>query len=1539
MKKILAIDDQQGNLTTIKAVLKVHLQDCKVLTALSGKEGIEIARKEQPDTILLDIIMPEMDGYEVCKRLKDDKLTKHIPIIMITAIKTDTKSRVKGLNLGADAFLSKPIDAIELSVQVNVMLRIKEVEDKLRDDKENLEELVTKRTFELKESQEKYKALYENTPLSYQSLNEDGSIRDVNLAWLKTLGYKQEEVIGKWFGELLHPDWKAHFEKNFSEFKQSGYHHNNQFKIRHKDGHYIDILSEGCIGFNPDGSFKQTYCVFQDITERKLTEEALISSEERLKIIFESAPDAYYLSDLKGNFLDGNKAAEEMIGLKKEDLIGKSFLSLKLLNIKDVPKATKALAKNVMGKKTGPDEFLLNRKDGIKIPVEISTYPVKIKNKTVVLGIARDITERNQAEKLLKESEEKFKSITERIYDIILTADLQGNIIYVSPSVFRVFGYPPDDLIGKNITEFVPKEEIPNVIETFKLSASGKNIENYYSRFLKKDGSLAMITLSAVPITENNKIVGAQAIIRDVTERMKIEQALKENEQMLRESQKAASIGSYVMDLSSSIWKSSTVLDEIFGIKEDFNKNMAGWLQIVHPKDQAMMQDYFTKNILTNHENFNKEYRIIRIIDQTERWVHGMGELEFDKDGNPVKMIGVIQDITERKQIEEALRISEEKYSLMIQNSPDLTILQDPDGKVTYISPQSEKVLGHKAEEFIGMGFPKYVHPKDKRKALKAMISSLEGNDIANFEYRFIGSDKTIHWLSYSARPIKKGNKIIAILSTVSNITEKKKLQLAVKDNEERLSLLIQQSPSVIELYDLNGLQIEVNKAYEELWGFPASQTVNKFNVLKSKEVESTGLMKYIKRAYAGESVQVPEYKFDPSGDTEAKGKGRTRWLSTHIYPLKDSAGDVKNIVITHEDITKVKESDRLIKQSEDKYRIMIETSNDMIWMLDANGNFTFFNKQVEETTGYLFKDWEGKSFIPLIFEEELPFLQNVFIKTMSGESFTYEFKLKITNGKVLTIAVNTAPIYINNKITGMISFGRDITLQKEAERELIESETRFKALHNASFGGIAIHDMGVIKECNQGLSTMTGYSTEELIGMDGFLLIAEDSREMVMNNIKASYDKPYEVIGLRKNGAKYTLRLEARMIPYKGKELSVVEFRDITEQKVVEQKLLSALEKATESDRLKSAFLATMSHELRTPLNAIIGFSGIINEDLSKEETISFAKTINSSGNHLLSIVEDLFDITLIEAGEIKIQKQEENLHSILKDINEIIKTEQQIIHKSNLDLNLIIPVENTHLTINTDPSKFKQILINLLKNALKFTDDGQINYGYKIVTYKDKQMLKFYVEDTGIGISKDKQSFIFDIFRQADDSHTRNYGGTGIGLSISKKLVGLLGGKIWLESEEGKGSTFYFTIPLIQGEQIVKQTIEIDNHKNNFIGKIILIVEDDESSYEFLKVIITKSGINTIWAKDGEEAIKFCEENANIDLILMDINMPVMNGYEATKLIKKIKPHLPIIAQTAYAIIGDRQKSIDAGCDDYISKPIKKQELIAKIGKLLSS
>ncbi len=387
------------------------------------------------------------------------------------------------------------------------------------------------------------------------------------------------------------------------------------------------------------------------------------------------------------------------------------------------------------------------------------------------------------------------------------------------------------------------------------------------------------------------------------------------------------------------------------------------------------------------------------------------------------------------------------------------------------------------------------------------------------------------------------------------------------------------------------------------------------------------------------------------------------------------------------------------------------------------------------------------------------------------------------------------------------------------------------------------------------------------------------------------------------------------------------------------EVELKDALNKAIESDRLKSVFLSTMSHELRTPLNAIIGFSELINSASTPEELEKFSKTIYNSGNLLLELVEGLFDITLIEAGEIKIEKKHHNLKSIINDVIEVIKAERIKTGKEILDLNIGEYPLNEEFEIYTDINKLKQILLNLLKNALKFTHYGSITFELEKVSVEQKSFIKFMIKDTGIGIPKDKFKLIFDIFRQADDTHTRKYGGAGIGLSVTQKLTTLLGGKVDVESELNKGTIFSVFIPIVQDKQPI--SLKPDSEKIlEFLypKKTILIAEDDDSSMTLMEFHMKKLGVALIHAKNGQEAVDYISKNGKaVDLVLMDINMPIMNGYKAARLIKKLNPSMPIIAQTAYAIAGDRERAIESGCVDYIAKPINGKQLINLIKKYL--
>ncbi|MFA6572074.1 MAG: ATP-binding protein, partial [Bacteroidota bacterium] len=375
---------------------------------------------------------------------------------------------------------------------------------------------------------------------------------------------------------------------------------------------------------------------------------------------------------------------------------------------------------------------------------------------------------------------------------------------------------------------------------------------------------------------------------------------------------------------------------------------------------------------------------------------------------------------------------------------------------------------------------------------------------------------------------------------------------------------------------------------------------------------------------------------------------------------------------------------------------------------------------------------------------------------------------------------------------------------------------------------------------------------------------------------------------------------------------------------------LIIAKEHAEESDKLKTAFLQNMSHEIRTPLNGIIGFSGLLNgKDLSKDDIKDFTSMISQSGQRLIEIVNNVLDISKIQTGQVKIEQKPIVINSIFSDLFTFFS---HLAEAKNISLNYH-NLDDKLRTIYSDETKLHQILTNLINNAVKFTKSGSIDFGYEI----KGNVIELYVKDTGIGIPPEFYDRIFDRFTQADLSITRGYEGAGLGLAICKGLVELLGGRIWLESEINKGTTFFFTLPYTPVAPISQEEKRYSEIPVKRVKGKILIAEDDWISSQYLIKLLQNSDITVIHAENGEIAVEFVRNTPDIALVLMDIRMPVMDGIDATKLIKKIRPDLPVIAQTAYAFSEEKNRILAIGCDEYLSKPIENDKLKALISKYL--
>jgi CheY-like chemotaxis protein len=470
------------------------------------------------------------------------------------------------------------------------------------------------------------------------------------------------------------------------------------------------------------------------------------------------------------------------------------------------------------------------------------------------------------------------------------------------------------------------------------------------------------------------------------------------------------------------------------------------------------------------------------------------------------------------------------------------------------------------------------------------------------------------------------------------------------------------------------------------------------------------------------------------------------------------------------------------------------------------------------------------------------------------------------------------------------------------------------------------------------------GFSRDKIIYYKDFInSIHPDDRKILNETIeqtiseKKAIEITYRLLVTETESGKDGKNINSVIFPYvEGdfKELIVITLKENSRELKQRKDLIRAKEKAEEENHLKSIFLTNISQVIRTPMNSILGFAELLNIGISDQETKKeYVNIIKKQGNDLLNLIDDIAEIAKFETGELAITKTPCNLNAILKELLQSFEHQKSQMNKNQLNLMLKLPEQNEIITY-TDEGRLQQVLSNLLNNAIKFTETGSVEFGY---TVTEDTKAEFYVKDTGPGLTKEEQRYIFNRFRQIDEANIKKYEGSGLGLTVSRAIVKLLGGKIWVISEPDKGSVFYFTIPLEKiPDENLTENMPVENKNTgiyNWRDKVVLIVEDEEVNYKFLEAVIIGTEAKVLYAKTGHQAIDLCKSINKIDLILMDIKMPEMDGYKTTREIRKFNANVPIIAQTAYALESDREKCLDAGCNELITKPINIADLLNMI------
>jgi len=688
--------------------------------------------------------------------------------------------------------------------------------------------------------------------------------------------------------------------------------------------------------------------------------------------------------------------------------------------------------------------------------------------------------------------------------------------------------------------------------------------------------------------------------------------------------------------------------------------------------------------------------------------------------------------------------------------------------------------------------------------------------------------------------------------------------------------------------------------------------------------------------------------------------------LESNGSPIIDIEGNLIGYCGVDSDITERRNSENKIRENDLQFRKLSANLPDMIYQFTRRTDGTYCvpiaSEGIRNIYGLSPEDVidDFTPIFKLIYpEDSARLISDIEYSAEHLTTFSCEYRAQIPGQEIKWLHCRSTPERLANGSITWYGYIMDITLRRIAEERIQHSEEKFRSIAEQTGDLISICDVnGFITYASPACSEIFLCEPEEMCGHNfvDFLDPAEVPR--VVEVFRNSVVQNTRMVNLEMKMKRIDQSVfcgELNGSPFLvGKEnCSLVIIRDINGRKLAEQELIAAKEHAEQSDRLKSAFLANMSHEIRTPMNGILGFAELLKEpDLNGEQQQEYIRIIEKSGARMLNIINDIVDISKIEAGLMTVDIRESNINEQIDYIATFFKPEAE---KKGIELSYRTGLPEHKATIKTDREKVFAILTNLVKNAIKYTNKGSIEFGYQLVeTQNDNpvethgraslpsdgraSLLEFYVRDTGIGIPKDRQEAIFERFIQVDIIDKMARQGAGLGLAISKAYVEMLGGHMRIESEVGIGSTVYFTLPY-SAEPDKKEPNQIDTFMDEVLQQfkklIVLIAEDDEYSELFLELVVKKISKKIIKAKTGFEAVEACRKHTDIDLVLMDVQMPLMDGYEATRQIRQINKDVVIIAQTAYGLSRDKEKALMAGCNDYISKPIQREKLVTVLQK----
>jgi PAS domain S-box-containing protein len=1232
----------------------------------------------------------------------------------------------------------------------------------------------------LKESEQKYRLLFETSLDCIAQIDREGRYLTANPAVAKSLGVPLEELIGKTVFEVMPQEVAQYRLGNMRRVLDEW--QPQIFEDERAGRYFYHIVIPTKISEHKEA----VQVITRDITERKKMEEALRQSEENYKTLFNSSVIGMYVMDVETmKVVIGNQAAREMTGFSSaEEGIGVNPFDLVVPE--DREKVLEIAINEFLQESRRTHEIQVMDKNGRRKWHSISIARIMYKDRPASLVSFTDITERKQAEEKLKESEQKYRTILEEMGDGYFETDLAGNLTFVNDALIRILGYSTEELIGMNFRALRPKEEAKAVFKAYNhMYKTGEPLRNLFTEIICKDGRHIFAETSAFPIiNDKGEIVGFRGTRRDITERKQAEEALRQSEERYRTILEEMEDSYFEVDLGGHLtFVNNSVCRDLGYSKEELIR--MSYKDLTVEEDIESVFRVFNEVYRTGVPNKGFPWRTTR-----KDGSHGFAEtsvspLRNDK-GEIIGFRGVGRDVSERKQVEEALRRSEERYRTILEEMEDSYFEVDLGGHITFVNNSVCRDLGYSREELIEMSYKGFTIEDDIESVFR-VFNEVYRTGVPNkgFPWKTIRKDGSHGFAETSVSSLRNSKgEIIGFRGVGRDITERKQVEEKLRQSRENYRALFDSSVIGALVIDADTMRVVMgNQAAVKMFGFSSAKEgagVNPLDFVPLGDREKS-LERIVKEVFGKDSRK--------SVDIQAVTKdGREIWLSVtgaRIMHKGRLAG-----LFSFTDITERKQAEEKLRQSEENYKTLFNSSVIGMYVLDAETmQVVMGNRAAVEMAGFS-SAGNGIGINPLDFvipEDRAQILEMATKEFEQDLRRTHEVRVIAKDGGTGWISISSARIMHKGRLAALVSI-TNITERKKMEEALRQSEENYRALFDSSVIGTVLLDAETRKTvmANQAAAKIFGLSSpQEGIGRNPLDFVPPEDREMVIEVIRQDLfeqdvRRTAEFRAVTKNGREIWLSVTAARIMHEGKLAGLVSFVDITEQKRQSERLMM-------TDRLASLgeLASGTAHELNNPLTSIIGFSQLLMEREVPDDIREDLKLINNEAQRAASVTKNLLTFARKHAPV----KQRNQINNIIEDVLKLRAYE----HRANgIEVERQLGPDLPEIMV--DYFQMQQVFMNIIINAEYFMIKEHNKGTLTITTQKQNNTVMISIADNGPGIPPENLRRIFDPFFTTKEAGK----GTGLGLSICHGIVTEHGGQIYARNQPGKGATFFVELPI---------------------------------------------------------------------------------------------------------------------------------------------